>query len=185
MAGRRTDTRERIQRVALDLFTERGYDRTTLQEVAERLEITRPALYYHFRTKEDILTSVIEGLLASMDELVDWAARQPRTHEARVEILRRISALLDDQWRPLFSFAQVNHGALRDNPAGERMQLSMLKMLSVLSTPEADTKQQFQDRLAVFAVIIGSIPFLFGMDVPESERSAVALEVATDLLSHP
>src|SRR4051812_12212003 len=101
MAGRRTDTRERIQRVAMELFTERGYDKTTLQEVAERLEITRPALYYHFRTKEEILSSIADGFIASLDELAEWARAQPDTFEARQEILRRISELLEDKWRPL------------------------------------------------------------------------------------
>ncbi|WP_279582068.1 TetR/AcrR family transcriptional regulator [Fodinicola feengrottensis] len=78
MSGR-TDTRQRIQQVALELFSERGYDKTSLREVADRLEITRPALYYHFKAKEDILGSVIEDLTASMDELTAWAKDQPRT----------------------------------------------------------------------------------------------------------
>ncbi|MFC5829355.1 TetR/AcrR family transcriptional regulator [Nonomuraea insulae] len=183
MAGRRTDTRERIQQVALELFAERGYDKTSLQEVADRLEITRPALYYHFRTKEAILASVIDRLGESIDELVGWAKEQPRTAEARLEILRRISGLMEDQWRPLFRFAQVNQGAMRGNPAGERLQNGVLSMLSLLSVPEAGAVEQFEARLAVFAVILGSVPFLFDMDLDESERAEVALRVASKLIS--
>ncbi|NUR90720.1 MAG: TetR/AcrR family transcriptional regulator, partial [Nonomuraea sp.] len=179
MAGRRTDTRERIQRVALELFAERGYDKTSLQEVAERLEITRPALYYHFRAKEDILNSVVETLLSSIEELVGWAGEQPRTPQARLAILRRISELLESQWRPLFAFAQNNQGAMRDIPAGEHMDQTMFRLLSVLSDPDADARRQFESRLAVVAVIIGSIPFLAGEDVTDDERASVALDVAT------
>ncbi|NUS01482.1 MAG: helix-turn-helix transcriptional regulator [Nonomuraea sp.] len=169
--------------MALELFAERGYDKTTLQEVAERLEITRPALYYHFRTKEEILGSVVEQLVQSIDELVTWARAQPPTTEARKEILLRISGLLEDKWRPLFRFAQVNQGAMQDVPAGSRMQAGVMAMLSVLSTPEDDPVQQFEARLAVFAVILGSIPFLFDMELPDKDRAAVALEVATKLIS--
>ncbi|NUR86757.1 MAG: helix-turn-helix transcriptional regulator [Nonomuraea sp.] len=169
--------------MALELFAERGYDKTTLQEVAERLEITRPALYYHFRTKEEILASVVGQLVESVDELVAWAREQPRTPEARKEILERISGLLEDRWRPLFRFAQVNQGAMADVPAGSRMRTSMLDMLSVLSAPEDDPVQQFEARLAVLAVVLGSVPFLFDMEVPDADRAAVALTVATRLIS--
>ncbi|MFI6991236.1 TetR/AcrR family transcriptional regulator [Nonomuraea wenchangensis] len=183
MAGRRTDTRERIQQVALELFAERGYDKTTLQEVAERLEITRPALYYHFRTKEAILASVVERLVESMDELVAWAGEQPATTEARKEILARISGLLEDQWRPLFRFAQVNQGVMREVPAGERMQQGLIEMISVLASPGDDPVRGFEARLAVLAVVLGSVPFLFDLEVPDERRTAVALEVAGKLIA--
>lgn len=44
-----------VLRVAVSLFLEQGYDRTSLNEVAERLNITKPALYNYFRSKEEIL----------------------------------------------------------------------------------------------------------------------------------
>src|SRR5690606_31787714 len=44
---RRGDTRQRIQDVALDLFAEQGYEKTSLREIAERLDVTKAALYYH------------------------------------------------------------------------------------------------------------------------------------------
>ena len=46
------DTRERILDTALDMFIERGYDKTSLREIAERVGVTKPALYYHFSSKE-------------------------------------------------------------------------------------------------------------------------------------
>jgi AcrR family transcriptional regulator len=53
-----SDTRERILDVALDLFTEKGYDKTTLREIAEQLGFTKAALYYHFPSKKDILLAL-------------------------------------------------------------------------------------------------------------------------------
>ncbi|MER5625739.1 MULTISPECIES: TetR/AcrR family transcriptional regulator [unclassified Streptosporangium] len=183
MNARRSDTKERIQQVALELFAEQGYDKTSLREVAERLEITRPALYYHFKAKEDILTSVIDDLNGSIDELVEWARAQPHTEEARGEILRRIAALLNDHWRPLIRFAQVNQAVMSELPAGEQMQRRMMTMISVLSAPEDGLVRQFEARLAVIALIMGSVPFLLGMEVPEEERSAIALTVAARLVA--
>lgn len=47
--------RDAVLRVAVHLFLEQGYDRTSLNEVAERLNITKPALYNYFANKEEIL----------------------------------------------------------------------------------------------------------------------------------
>lgn len=47
--------REAVIRTAAQLFLEQGYHRATLDDVAERLHITKPALYNYFRSKEEIL----------------------------------------------------------------------------------------------------------------------------------
>jgi len=52
------DTRERILDVALDLFTEQGYDKTSLRQIADQLGFTQAAIYYHFAAKADILIAL-------------------------------------------------------------------------------------------------------------------------------
>lgn len=51
----RDEKRDAVLRTAVQLFLEQGYHRATLNEVAERLNITKPALYNYFRSKEEIL----------------------------------------------------------------------------------------------------------------------------------
>jgi AcrR family transcriptional regulator len=51
-------TRDRILDVALDLFTDQGFDGTSMREIAERLHMSKPAIYYHFASKEDILVAL-------------------------------------------------------------------------------------------------------------------------------
>ena len=51
-------TRDRILDVALDLFTDQGFDGTSMREIAERLHISKPAIYYHFASKEEILMAL-------------------------------------------------------------------------------------------------------------------------------
>jgi len=62
--------REAVLKTAAELFLEKSYARTSLNDVAERLKITKPALYHYFRNKEEILiecyrlgTSLIEETL--------------------------------------------------------------------------------------------------------------------------
>jgi AcrR family transcriptional regulator len=81
MAQTRTDMRERILDVALELFNEQGYDKTSLREIAERLDVTKAALYYHFQSKADILLALHlrlhelgGGLLDELDRLPDEQA---------------------------------------------------------------------------------------------------------------
>jgi AcrR family transcriptional regulator len=51
-------TRDRILDVALDLFTDQGFDGTSMREIAERLHLSKPAIYYHFASKEEILMAL-------------------------------------------------------------------------------------------------------------------------------
>src|SRR6202167_2044447 len=67
----RGSTRERILDIALDLFTEHGYDKTSLREIADQLGFTKAALYYHFERKEDILLALHLRLHALGHDVLD------------------------------------------------------------------------------------------------------------------
>ncbi len=58
-----SDTKQRILDVARDLFTSQGVQRTSLQDIADRLGITKPALYYHFPSRDDLVRSIVQPLL--------------------------------------------------------------------------------------------------------------------------
>ncbi|AMU56049.1 TetR/AcrR family transcriptional regulator [Mycobacteroides abscessus] len=56
-------TRERIQTAARDLFAERGLRNTSLQDIASRLKITKPALYYHFSSRDELVRSIVQPMV--------------------------------------------------------------------------------------------------------------------------
>lgn len=70
MARPVSDTRARIQEVARELFGEKGVQRTSLQDIAGRLGITKPALYYHFRSREDLVRSILQPLIDDGEQFV-------------------------------------------------------------------------------------------------------------------
>lgn len=70
MSRPRSDTRERIQEVARELFLQRGVQRTSLQDIADRLGITKPALYYHFSSREDLVRSILVPLINEGEQFV-------------------------------------------------------------------------------------------------------------------
>lgn len=66
----RSDTRERIQDVARELFVQQGVQRTSLQDIADRLGITKPALYYHFTSREELIRSIVQPLIEDGEQFV-------------------------------------------------------------------------------------------------------------------
>ncbi|WP_372665103.1 TetR/AcrR family transcriptional regulator [Amycolatopsis kentuckyensis] len=58
-----SDTKQRILDAARELFATQGVQRTSLQDIADRLGITKPALYYHFPSRDDLVRSIIQPLL--------------------------------------------------------------------------------------------------------------------------
>ncbi len=88
------DTRTRIQNVALRLFNENGYEATSLREIADEIGVTKAALYYHFKTKEEIVTSLIDDRTSVLEELFRWGLTLPRTSEGRREFIKRYAAEL-------------------------------------------------------------------------------------------
>jgi len=56
-----------ITRALFELVSERGYDRTTVQDIIDRANVGRSTFYSHFDTKDDLLLSSLEGLNADLD----------------------------------------------------------------------------------------------------------------------
>jgi len=104
-------TRERIQQTAIALFSEHGYEHTSLREIAEHLGVTKAALYYHFKTKEDIAASFFESYAVDLDAICEWGETQPRTLATRIELLRRYAEVIRSHV-PVLKFMQSNQAAL-------------------------------------------------------------------------
>jgi AcrR family transcriptional regulator len=81
-------TRETIERVALELFAERGYHETTLADIADAADVSRRTIFSYFENKEDILFCE-EG--ASIDGIKEMLERRP-PGTTTVEALREFIA---------------------------------------------------------------------------------------------
>jgi AcrR family transcriptional regulator len=54
---------DRILKKALELFSEKGYDATSVREICEAAGITKPTLYYFYGSKEGVYRAIVEGAL--------------------------------------------------------------------------------------------------------------------------
>ncbi|MEU7399296.1 TetR/AcrR family transcriptional regulator [Streptomyces albogriseolus] len=178
---RRGDTRQRIQDVALGLFAEQGYEKTSLREIAERLDVTKAALYYHFKTKEEILVSIFEDLSRPIEELIKWGRRQPHSLETKQEIIRRYSAALMEA-APLFRFMQENQATIRELRIGDMFKTKMLGLRDILIDPDADLVDQVRCVSALFTLHAG-MHVLQEVESDPGKRREAVLEVAIDLIT--
>ncbi|MFJ8312299.1 MULTISPECIES: TetR/AcrR family transcriptional regulator [unclassified Streptomyces] len=176
----RGNTRQRIQDVALELFGEQGYEKTSLREIAERLDVTKAALYYHFKTKEDIIISLFQDLTRPMDEVIEWGRERPQTLETKLEILRRYSEALVGA-EPLFRFMQENQAAMRELSIGEMFKKRMHAMVDLLKDPDASLSDQIRCFTALFSMHAGMFVLKEVEGDPEDKRKSI-LEVAGDLV---
>ena len=93
-------TKERILDEALMLFSENGYDGTSVERIAEKVGIKAPSLYKHFKSKEDILNAIIDNAEARYEESFGSEKRIGRLPESKEEFvlitMERISFTLHD-----------------------------------------------------------------------------------------
>ncbi|KMS83537.1 MULTISPECIES: TetR/AcrR family transcriptional regulator [Streptomyces] len=178
---RRGNTRQRIQDVALELFAEQGYEKTSLREIAERLDVTKAALYYHFKTKEEIIVSLFADLTKPIEDLIEWGGRQPHTLETKQEIVRRYSEALAGA-EPLFRFMQENQATVRELRIGDTFKDRMRGLRDILIDPEAELVDQVRSVSAMFTLHAGMFVMQDLEGDSEKKREAV-LEVALDLVA--
>ncbi len=174
-------TRERIQQVALDLFAEQGYDKTSLREIADRLGVTKAALYYHFKTKEEILASTLEDYLAEVRELIAWGREQPSTLQTRRELVRRYAEIIDHRLTAM-RFVQQDQSGVRQSEMGERFREWMAEFNQLLTPDRNDVVSRIR---ALGAIITMHAGILFLAGSPEYDAAEVrsaAIQVADELI---
>jgi AcrR family transcriptional regulator len=115
-------TRQQILETATRLFTELGYDATSLQMIADEMGLTKAAVYYHFRAKTDILHAAMLPGMQQLEALLDDAAAI-RGRRARIEYL--VNGVTDFlvQNRHYAAMASTDPAAKRDKLDEQSMAL--------------------------------------------------------------
>jgi AcrR family transcriptional regulator len=127
----RTPAQQRVLTAALELFADYGVSGTSLQMIADRIGVTKAAVYHQFPTKDEIVLAVAEREMAPLEDAVERAEAQPSLVEARQALLvqvidmavsrrRWVRALQNDpvmvrllaQHEPLAALMQRTYGLL-------------------------------------------------------------------------
>ncbi|MFD7923922.1 TetR/AcrR family transcriptional regulator [Streptomyces sp. NPDC059740] len=175
---RGSHTKDEIREVALELFTEQGYEATSLREIAERLGITKAALYYHFPSKDDIVRSLFDDHLTALEDLVAWAEEQQPTPEARGEVIDRMLALASGPGLLAMRFAFANRHVVKELHPGRENAFDRLgDLFAALTGPDATVEEALRIRVALLSVNITYFAAQ-GLDATDEQITAAARNIA-------
>ena len=148
------DTRQRLIDAAMALFIRHSFAGTSLQMIADELGFTKAAIYHHFRTREQLLTAVLEPIIDKLSAVVDDAETQRGVH-ARAERMLSGYARLAVENPMLVSVLASDpsvHTVLKSNRDWTHMIARQMALLAdVTPGPGGYLRAQF-----VFAGIAGS-----------------------------
>ena len=183
------ETRERILDVAQELFTQQGYDKTSLRDIAERLGITKAALYYYFERKEDILLALHlrlhamgTNLLAELEAAPDGPARValwPRLADEMIDFMveNRELVLLHSRNRSAFEALARSERNREENEDLEA------RFTQILSSPAIPLRERV--RMAAIVGVITEVFIESGAafgDVPPDQLAMLVRESIADLV---
>src|ERR1700680_122052 len=159
------DSRQEILRTAARLFQQRGYDATSMNDVAAALKLSKGGLYHHFQSKDEILFEIMNHAMEITQEMVIAPVRRIVGPEERLRALIRlhIEVVLSPRDREITVMLHENHPL----PPTLRKRINARKkeyihFVESLIT-EVQTNAQ-RGRHAKFAVSPGAVALcLFGM----------------------
>jgi AcrR family transcriptional regulator len=123
------DKRKRILKSALALFLRRGFDATTMDEVAAKARIAKGTLYLHFKDKADLYASLLEEKINALNQALNGIAASDATPTVKLEtIIRRNLEFIAHEYSgaEFFHHTQVGH-----NP-------EVLKLIRTRITPKLE-----------------------------------------------
>ena len=146
------DTRQRILDAALDLFIEQGFDGTSLRQIAEKLGVTKAALYYYFESKDDILMALHMRLHEFGRDALMRMGNGEIALEQWGELLDEVIGQTLGQ-RKIFLMHERNQASLEKLHTNEAHDAEHEDMQSKLRHVLADTKIPLADRVKMAASV--------------------------------
>ena len=174
------DSRQEILRTAARLFQQRGYDATSMNDVAAALKLSKGGLYHHFQSKDEILFEIMNHAMDMTEELVLTPVRGIADPEERLRALIRlhIEVVLSPRDREITVMLHENHPL----PPGLRKRINTRKKdyVHFVENLMADVqrarraKGSITPRAAAFA-LLGMINWIYQWYKPEGDLQTASL----------
>ena len=179
-------TRARILDAASDLFTEKGYEKVSLREVAEVVGITKAALYYYFPTKEKMFEALVEPFFGMQQVVFELLETPPDGESWAAALTSFLDWILDH--RKLFELVQSNQTTLH----GLSHQIGHLEQHAAMHERVNEALSDESVPLATRVRVAGATMFVIGIvafpaggpfaKIPVEELRPVVLDAINDLL---
>lgn len=181
------NTKDEIVRVGMRMFVEQGYDKTTLREIADELGVTKAALYYHFRTKEDIVHAALDAHTARIDGIVQWLDETDAGDARDKELVDRLLDIFTGPSNLAMRFSQSNPTVLSRKEFGARGVDQMYRLVTTIAGRDRDAERALRALAAFASIAVGTLdpPGDAPALVPGTpqQRHAAARKVAVEMLA--
>lgn len=176
---RREQTRTAIADAAVELFIQRGFGETTMEEVADAAGVSRRTAYRHFPTKDDLVFEQPRRWLAHFD--AEIATRHPG--ESMREVCRRgliaVARLIDSSSSSVLPAYSVFSATPSLRGANARIQDEWFERLVALLTPSRPPSASRRLQVATIAgALVGTTTMLVAMWAAEPGGDIVAMTAA-------
>jgi AcrR family transcriptional regulator len=131
------DARGRLANAAMELFARRGYDETTVAEIAERAGLTERTFFRHFKDKREVLFAGSAGLEHLIVSRVADAPAGTSPMEAVVSALEAAGAVFNDDRR---LFSRQRQAVINAN--AELQERELIKLASLTAAIAATLRQR-------------------------------------------
>ncbi|MXP10591.1 TetR/AcrR family transcriptional regulator [Pseudoblastomonas halimionae] len=150
----------RIVEVASHLFYERGYSSCTLDNVADKLGVTKPFLYSYFKNKEAILAAICEvGISESLAALEATLAGEHQGYRERLaELVRQVGRIVIDRQEYVVVYQrEMKHLSATDHERILRLRHSFDHQIAELIREGVEAGEFREDTDSFVAVWIGGL----------------------------
>ncbi|QNE20768.1 TetR/AcrR family transcriptional regulator [Kribbella qitaiheensis] len=143
----RERTRREIEQQAMTLFVSRGYDATSLQDIATAAGCSKATVLYHFNGKPAVLAAVLEPSRIALNKLVTEAAGLPAAEAQEFTLTRFIDLAVE--FRGLINVLQDLLPTIEQYPEFTELITDGIRMTELLA---GGTDDQLEADLAKFAI---------------------------------
>lgn len=160
--GRNTHTIESLTQISIDLFMNRGYDATSVEEIAKAAGITKSAIYYHVANKEELLRRAISNAVGKLFEILEEPAATEGTPLTRLEyIFRRLVEVEFDHLKEIALLLRVRGGSTTERWALEKRREfdRHVQELIVLAQDAGEIRDDL-DALAIDRLVFGMLTWI-------------------------
>lgn len=186
------NSRERLLETATGLFAEKGYAGTSVREIVEKAGVSKPVLYYYFKSKEGLFYAILEWAAAVQQNILN------EIFEARGTVLERFIFLYRRVYEGIHQYKSLYimiHGLIYGPPEGvpeydfasfQRCMLDAVKRIYAEGLSSGDIRKVDAEEVAF--LVLGLMDFSLNMDMilPEladSQRPERLLRLAFEGLS--
>jgi len=170
-----TAAQRRVVGAALDLFADHGVGGTSLQMIADHLGVTKAAIYYQFRSKEEIVVAVATSELQRLEATLESAEADGADAGVREALLAQIIELAVERRRAVATL-QNDPVIVRFLTEHEAFQQLWLRLYAVLLGPEISQADLIRTTVLA-AAISGAVghPFVRYVDDADLQRELLTI----------